>query len=386
MKMNMKVANIIEEGRLGGPQVRIARISENLKKKFNIETTVIYPFRNSKRFRKRLDENEIKYIQMPLNPLSREPKAFLRYVIYFFYELFLIYRLLKKEKFDLVHVSGGVWQIKGIIAGRLAGCKVIWHLNDTHMPLILKWTAMLVSKQMAAGLIVAGKRVKDYYQAAAARTGKPVFEIQAPVDTAFFRPGTISEKRNVLNPSGINILSVGNINPVKGFEDFIRMAENLKDQSGLNFYIAGSPLKTQTDYFNDLCRLKRKYGLDNVFFLGGREDIREILAQTDIYVCSSKNEASPLSVWEAMSMEKAVVSFDVGDVSRFVLNGRNGFVVPCCRPDLLAEKVKILIRDPGLRKKMGHKARKTAKDFLDTAIISKKHRNAYIEVLRSGAG
>ena len=35
----------------------------------------------------------------------------------------------------------------------------------------------------------------------------------------------------------------------------------------------------------------------------------------------------PLSVWEAMSMEKAIVSTDVGDIKKFINNGNNGLVV-----------------------------------------------------------
>ena len=39
------------------------------------------------------------------------------------------------------------------------------------------------------------------------------------------------------------------------------------------------------------------------------------------------DKSSPLSVWEAMSMEKAIVSTDVGDIKKFINNGNNGLVV-----------------------------------------------------------
>ena len=45
--------------------------------------------------------------------------------------------------------------------------------------------------------------------------------------------------------------------------------------------------------------------------------IRSLLNQSDIYVCSSNYESSPVSIWEAMSMELPIVSTDVGDLSKY---------------------------------------------------------------------
>ena len=50
--------------------------------------------------------------------------------------------------------------------------------------------------------------------------------------------------------------------------------------------------------------------LINIYFINSRRDVRPLLKRFDIYVCSSDNEASPLSVWEAMSMKKPIVSTD----------------------------------------------------------------------------
>ena len=45
----MIVANIIEESRLGGPQIRITRVAEHLKK-LNVKTIVFMPKNNSEDF------------------------------------------------------------------------------------------------------------------------------------------------------------------------------------------------------------------------------------------------------------------------------------------------------------------------------------------------
>ena len=117
--------------------------------------------------------------------------------------------------------------------------------------------------------------------------------------------------------------------------------------------------------------------MKNFLFINAREDVRSILKSMEIYICTSKNESSPLSVWEAMSMEKAIVSKDVGDVSKFIKNGENGFIVKASNSNDLAKSVKNLILDPKLRKKFGKKSRQIAKNKLDLKVCGKLHSIAY---------
>ena len=113
--------------------------------------------------------------------------------------------------------------------------------------------------------------------------------------------------------------------------------------NNLHFSIVGQFLDSQKAYFEKLNNLKNDLNLQNVVFYGASHDVRSVLKAADIYVCSSIAEASPMSVWEAMSMGKAVVSTDVGDVSCFIKNDINGFVVPIKNPGLLADRVNTLI-------------------------------------------
>ena len=54
----IRVANVIEEAKLGGPQVRIVRIAENLSEQ--VETTVIMPRSNSRDFKALLRKKNIR--------------------------------------------------------------------------------------------------------------------------------------------------------------------------------------------------------------------------------------------------------------------------------------------------------------------------------------
>ncbi len=409
----IKVANIIEEGRLGGPQVRIAEVAGRLNSRSRkygaggrqrdekvkiedgkhgennvvVDTTVVFPFEDGEAFKKRLENYGIAYIQLHLHHLSKEKKQLLKYILFFPYEVYLLYNVLKKQKFDIVHISGGSWQYKGVIAGKIAGCRVVWHLNDTKMPDFIRAFFKFFADRFADGFIVAGERVRKYYiEDLKIGKNKPVFEIQAPVDCSVFNPASIDPEPKISSCDGINIVTVGNINPLKGFEYFLQMAKELnKKYSMLNFWIVGPCFESQKKYFARLTEAKQESGLDNCFFYGGCDDIRRVLKAADIYVCTSISEASPLSVWEAMSMGKPVVSTDVGDVARFVRDGYNGFIVPVAEYKALADKTARLVNDVNLRRTFGKRARETAAGYLDLEIIAEGHLKAYSHMMKKRA-
>jgi len=276
--------------------------------------------------------------------------------------------------------------MKAILAGKLAGAKIVWHLNDTELPRILKIIFNLVGS-LSDGFIVAGSGVYQYYLNGNRLQKKKFIEIQAPVDTARLNPENVVESELISKDKGIKIMTMGTINPTKRMEDFIYVASILdKKNNRLYFYIVGAELDSQKQYMNQLKELVKYYGLNNISFLGACNDIPSILKAIDIYVCTSETEASPMSVWEAMAMEKAIVSTDVGDVSCYIRNGENGFVVPVGDVDALAEKVGILIEDKNLRHEFGKLARITAIKELDLEICANKHRKFYMEILgRKGA-
>ena len=139
----------------------------------------------------------------------------------------------------------------------------------------------------------------------------------------------------------------------------------------------GSIYKSQKKYYENLLKLIRQTGIRNVYFLNSRKDVRPLLKIIDIYLCSSKNESSPLSMWEAMSMEKAIVSTDVGDVKKFIINGTNGFLVKVGDADNLANRISELIKQPKLRNTFGKHVRKIAKKELDLRICMHLHVRMY---------
>ncbi|MBI3697011.1 MAG: glycosyltransferase family 4 protein [Acidobacteria bacterium] len=380
--MPIKVANITVDGRFGGPQHRILQTADALRP-HGIQTLVILPAKESEVFYSKLVARGLPAMRLRLHGPSRRVWRLLGHIASLAPEILALRRVLRQEQVDVVHCNG-VWQLHGVVAGRLAGARVVLHLNDTWT---YAWTKLLffLVRPLCDAFIVTGRRVRASYFAKLPQTpeGKTIVEIQAPVDTSRFDPDRVTADPKLAKATGITISTVGTINPEKGLEYFLAMVGILTKRYGdLAFYIVGSPLETQRAYFRRLLDLANRLGLRNVEFYGSAPDVAPILKATDIFVCSSVSESGPMSVWEAMAMRKAVVSTDVGDVAVYIRNGENGFVVRRKDPEALAEKVGALIDDRDLRAAFGRRARETAVRELDLGVCVEKYRQFYEAVAR----
>lgn len=382
LENQIRVANIIEDGRLAGPQNRMMMVASALNKKF--DTIILFPKKNSNDFQQKCNKLGIKYLLLPLTTMSSKWALILKYLFLLPYEILKLFIVLRKNRFDLVHVSGGCWQLKGVIAAKLAKIKVVWHLNDTKAPYLIRKIFSFLSP-MADTFIFASEKTKKYYEDLIPLKKKN-YIIQSPVDINFFDPnieyGTHEFQIKFLKEKKIIVGTIGNINPNKGHTTLLKTIKLLSLYSNnLIFLIAGPVYESQKKYFNYLNEIIKKEDIKNIYFLESKKDIRPILDIIDIYVCSSENEASPLSVWEAMSMEKAIVSTDVGDVGKFILHGINGYIVEKGDSSSLANNIIKLINKPELRKNFGKSSRLIAKSKLDISLCVNLHESVYQKTL-----
>lgn len=372
----LKVINLTMEGRYAGPHAFIAACAKKLKND-GIETTVVFPNEDSDFFLKKLCTMGVPAKRLPLHRLTKEKKHLIKYVLFFIPEIILLYNLIKKKGIDIVHCNNS-WQFKGIIAGKLAKKKVVWHLHETSTPFLINIIFKFLAKNFADAFITSGEKVRSYYLSDGRLSRKPILEIQAPVDTLIFDPEKVEKDEKIADYSELKIVTVGNVNPLKGIEYFIGMASILSDQQdNLRFFVVGPHFYSQRKYSKKMLQMVEDLELKNFHFYGPSDNVSSVLKAADIYVCSSIEEASPISIWEAMSMAKAIVSTYVGDVVKFINNGENGYVTPIKDAAALAEKVSLLIKDEGLRKKFGQNAREVAVRCLDINVNAKKYVTFY---------
>lgn len=92
-------------------------------------------------------------------------------------------------------------------------------------------------------------------------------------------------------------------------------------------------------------------------FLGIRRDVPELLPGLDVACLSSVHEGVPITLIEAMAAGLPVVATDCGSIRDMVEDGEQGFVIPVGDVEGLADRLRILARDPLLRAQFGKSGR-----------------------------
>lgn len=369
----MKVINLLEEGSLAGPHYRVVKIAKNLVP--SVETIVFMPKANSTEYQELCNKYDLRYRKVHLTTLSSKPLWFMRYCLFFIPELILLIGALKNEKADLIHVSGGAWQIKGVIAAKLCGMTCVWHLNDSHMPSPVRYFFKHINA-LANGFIFASERTRRYYSPLIKNT-KQSSVIQSPVDTFDFRPTQFTKDDCKLTK--LKVITVGNISPVKGLELVLEIAKLTSDFA--EFEICGPVYTRQESYFKTLKKFIKENGIVNVTFLGTTLNIKPKLADADIYLCTSKFESSPTAVWEAMSMSKPIVSTNVGDVGYFIEKYKCGKIIENRNPKLFANELRKIFSDTKKMYCMKLATRVAAVENFEVAVQAKKYLHFYRQVI-----
>ena len=105
-------------------------------------------------------------------------------------------------------------------------------------------------------------------------------------------------------------------------------------------------------------KLANELGIESsVHFLGSTQDIQGVLSMVDLFALSSHNEASPVSIMEALSCERPVVATDVGSIDESVLEGKTGFLVPAGDAEQMSDRWLRLLGDNELRDRLGKQGR-----------------------------
>lgn len=105
-----------------------------------------------------------------------------------------------------------------------------------------------------------------------------------------------------------------------------------------------------------------------VHLVGNSHDVCGALSAMDVFCLTSHNEASPVSILEAMSVGLPVVAPRVGSIDQAVCDGRTGFLIQPGDGQAYVRKWVQLLTDPGLRRRMGEAARQRVLQYgsLDT--------------------
>ena len=149
----------------------------------------------------------------------------------------------------------------------------------------------------------------------------------------------------------------------------------LEKMPDVNFYWAGGgPLQNRILSELDM--------YENFHFLGRLEypdKVREFFSEIDVYALVTGMDLAPLSLKEAQLMRKPVIATDVGGNPEMMIDGKTGFLVEKGNYEQLVKKIKLLLEDKDLAKKMGSEGRKFVEETFNWDLITKN----FIKIVKS---
>ena len=322
-----------------------------------------------------LDGNNIPYSLVPQQILSKKLSTIIRYLLSFISDIVVIVRAIKKIRPDLIYCNGSQ-QIKGVIAATLTGRKVIWHMHDTYQPLPILFVFRLIRFLCRVKWFVASsERTIAFY----GLNIKNTLISRPPIDTSHFKH---SPPTPILTPERpVKVLTIANVNSDKGLDTLIRVAAEINKIGGIfTFTIVGLGAEHRNRTYLRLLQLVELLGVGNVKFVGQKSHIYSILSDVDFYLCTSRNESGPISVFEALAMRVPVISTDVGDLSHLFSRYNYGKVLAVGDHIGIANE---LVNHTTNRELLQHKAttgRIIAERELDISICTTKQVDFYHRV------
>lgn len=273
--------------------------------------------------------------------------------------LWKLYHRFRRSHTDaVVTIGAGDKMFWGRLAARMAGVPVICSaLHSTGWPDGVGRLNRKLTPITDAFIAVA----QDHAQFLINWEGFPrqrVFMIPNGVDTEKFKPDLTRRAwlRQSLNiPEHAQLVGiVAALREEKNHSQFINAARDvLRAHSDTRFIIVGDgPTRTEIErQISELC-LQRFFHL-----LGTRSDTAEILAGLDVFALTSRNEANPVSILEALSCGIPVVSPNVGSIHETVIDGTTGILTAPGNADETAQAIVNLLDNPPWANELGRNGR-----------------------------
>jgi glycosyltransferase involved in cell wall biosynthesis len=132
----------------------------------------------------------------------------------------------------------------------------------------------------------------------------------------------------------------------------------------------------------EIRRQTRELGLESsVVFTGTRDDAPRVAGACDVFALPSLSEGLAIALIEAMALGRPAVVTRVGGLTEVVDHGEQGLVVAPGNPEMLAEAIVTLLKDPPLRRRLGAAARLRSAKF-DIRNAVRRHEDVYAELLQ----
>lgn len=354
----MRVLHIFNELKFSGAEIMYANAAPLFQDK-GVKMLALSTGEQIGDFLSRFTSEEIEVFYMKLSINEYNPIILIKYFR-------KVYSLIKKNEIDVLHIhrSKHFWLFS--LIGRLAKVKTIRTVHNVFKHRYWTWNKGFLERYTATKLF------KVKFQT----IGKSVYEnelnyykndstiVNNWYDSSKFYPVQNNiEKVNKRKELGISldstvIISTGGCSHVKNHHDIIRALAKI-DKSLKCVYLHLGQGHTESEEKE----LAKELGVfDKIHFLGNKQNVRDYLIVSDIYVMPSQFEGLSIAAIEAMACGLPSVLYNSPGLRDLIEDDNNGFLIES-NYDELCKAVLELSSNTLLSNKMGENASKFVKEY-----------------------
>jgi len=296
-----------------------------------------------------------KHIWLPLLTKSElNPKLFLAAT--------KLINFIHKEKIQILHTNTRVSQVVGWICGKFSDIHLVSTAHGFYAPRL----GRRIFPCWGEKIIVISQPLRQYLLEKFYINTHNIRLIRNGIDVERFNPSvkTLYSDRVKKNFDISNCPVIGTISrlsDVKGIEYILMAVAKLKESyNNIICLIVGSG--KEYDRIKKL--ISRLEIAENIRMVSPLWDIERMLSVMDIFISASLQEGLGLSLIEAMGCGIPVIATKVGGVVDVIDDKNNGVLIPPADANLLTQKVKLLLENRNVYKKISNQAVNTVqKEF-----------------------
>ena len=278
----------------------------------------------------------------------------------------LLYGLLVGDKYDVVVAFYEGAPTAFVANAKITGKKIAWLHTSTDLSQKGKSYGALMRQNhyysTFSDIIAVSEGVKEDFVHLFPMQKNKVKVIHNPIDTDSIQERS-KQKIDAQHPGCPLFVSVGRMTPVKGYDRYLRVINNLvKEGYRFEVWIIGGGDRTDYESF---CQ---ENGLDNVKFLGNRSNPYPYMKMADWIVVPSLIEGLSTVVMEGIVLGKAVLATDCPGMKELLGNSEFGLIIDNQEEALFCE-IKRLLNNSSLSSYYENRTFSRSKDWIDYSSI-----------------
>lgn len=270
---------------------------------------------------------------------------------------------------DLIVSQEVQTQVVGVLAARRAGAVHVT-LHHKQPELRLSWhrrvLTRLIARRIDAVIAVSAAQIPDLVS-----LGFPGARIEV-IENGVGEPRPARTRAEVRAELGLGegdfvALLVATLRPEKRPEVFVQaVAHAHRSDPRIHGVVAGDG--------PELAEVRRRAeATDAVVALGPRGDVPDLMQAADVVCLTSRAEALPMVILEAMALGRPVIATAVGGIAETVLDGQTGVVTPVDDGGALTRALLALADDSAALEAMAAAARHRYEEHYSAAFMADRY-------------